>query len=110
MGNFNSNLGLHPGPNPETVLLDATAAHEVAPGTIHFAVLSTLAEVAAAGAVGVAVVPASVQVNLLSRAEPGQLVGRGRVLKRGRRLAVAEGEVEQNGQLVAKAVVTFALL
>lgn len=110
MPNFNTALGLEPGDEPGTVFLDATAAHEVAPGTIHFAVLTTLAEVAAASSVGAAVVPASVQVNLLSRAEPGRLTGRGRVLKRGRRLAVAEGEVEQNGHLVAKAIVTFALL
>jgi len=46
----------------------------------------------------------------MSRAEPGRLVGRGRLLKRGRRLAVAEGEVIQGERLVAKAVVTFALV
>lgn len=110
MPGFNASLGLRPGPDDASVVLEATAAHEVVPGTVHFAVLTTIAEVAAASAVGVAVVPASVTVNLLSRAQPGQLIGRGRVLRRGRKLAVAEGEVEQEGQLVAKAVVTFALL
>lgn len=110
MPSFNASLGLRPGPDDSSVLLDATEAHEVVPGTVHFAVLTTLAEVAAARAVGAAVVPASVQVNLLSRAQLGRLTGRGKVLKRGRKLAVAEGEVEQDGQLVAKAVVTFALL
>jgi len=91
-------------------VLDAADAHLVAPETVHFAVLATLAEVAAAQAVGAPVVPAAVTVNLLARARPGRLVGRGRVLRRGRRLAVAEGEVTQDGELVAKATVTFALL
>ena len=93
-----------------SVVLDAGPQHQVAPETVHFAVLATLAEVAAARAVGVAVVPASVTVNLLSRARPGRLVGRGRVLRRGKRLAVAEGEVFQEEALVAKATVTFAVL
>ena len=46
----------------------------------------------------------------MRRAAPGRLVGRGRLLKRGRRLATAEGEVYQNERLVAKASVTFALI
>ena len=92
------------------VHLDTRDEHLVAPETIHFAVLTTLAEVSAAQAVGAPVVPAALTVNLLSRARPGHLVGRGRVLRRGRTLAVAEGEVHQGEQLVAKATVTFALL
>ena len=55
-------------------------------------------------------VPAAVTVNLLARAQPGLLIGRGRVLRRGKRLAFAEGEVFQGDQLVAKAQITFALL
>jgi acyl-coenzyme A thioesterase PaaI-like protein len=114
---FNRHLGLAAGAGG-TVVLDTRPEHEVMPGTIHFAVLATLAEVSAAHAVGRAVVPASVQVNLLARARPGRLVGRGKVLRSGRRLAVAEGEVYQqpgvegegDGELVAKAVVTFAVL
>ncbi len=109
MTDFNSALGLFPGEDG-SVLLDARPEHQVAPGTVHFAVLATLAEVAAATAVAAPVVPASVSLNLLCRATPGRLTGRGRVLRRGRRLAVAEGEVHQDGQLVAKATVTFALL
>ncbi|HEX2252569.1 MAG TPA: PaaI family thioesterase [Thermoanaerobaculia bacterium] len=123
---FNRHLGLAAGADG-AVVLDTRPEHEVLPGTIHFAVLTTLAEVSAAQAVGRAVVPASVQVNLLARARPGRLVGHGRVLRSGRRLAVAEGEVYQvpagdgaagqpgmeggaAGELVAKAVVTFAVL
>jgi uncharacterized protein (TIGR00369 family) len=107
---FNSALGLRRGDDGATVLLDTRPDHLVAPETVHFAVLTTLAEVAAAQAVGQPVVPAAVGVSLLARARPGRLTARGRVLRRGRRLAVAEGEVSQGERLVAKATVTFAVL
>ncbi|HXO18609.1 MAG TPA: acyl-CoA thioesterase domain-containing protein [Thermoanaerobaculia bacterium] len=106
---FNSHLGLQAGEDG-SVVLDTRPEHQVAPETIHFAVLTTLAEVAAAQAVGVSVVPAAITVNLMARARPGRLVGRGRLLRRGKRLAVAEGEVLQGDELVAKATVTFAVL
>jgi acyl-coenzyme A thioesterase PaaI-like protein len=67
---------------------------------IHFAVLTTVAEIAAAAAVGAPVVPATVTVHLLSRARLAPLVGKGKVLRKGKRPAVAEGEVTQNGELV----------
>ena len=105
---FNESLGFQR--EGEAIVLDAGPAHEVAPGLVHFAVLATLAEVSAASAVGAAVVPAQVSLSLLSAARPGRLEGRGTLLKRGRRLATAEGEVRQDGKLVAKAVVTFALM
>lgn len=107
---FNQELGLARGGDGSSVVLDTRPEHEVVPGTIHFAVLATLAEVSAAESVGASVVPAAVTLNLLSRAEPGRLTGRGRLLRRGGRLAVAEGEVTQGDRLVAKAVVTFALV
>lgn len=110
MINFNSHLGLIPGDSPQTVVLDTRPEHQVAPETIHFGVLTTLAEVAAASAAGVPVVPTAVTVNLLSRARPGRLEGRGKLLRRGRTLVVAEGEVYQGETLVAKAVVTFAVM
>jgi len=93
-----------------TIILDTRVEHQVMPGTIHFAVLATLAEVAAAGTVGAPVVPVNINLQLMRRAEPGRLVSRGHLLKRGRRLAFAEGEVFQNDVLVAKASVQFALL
>jgi acyl-coenzyme A thioesterase PaaI-like protein len=77
---------------------------------IHFAVLTTVAEISAAAAVGSPVMPATVTVHLLSRARLAPLVGKGRVLRKGKRLAVAEGEVTQDGELVAKAIVQFALV
>ncbi|MEM9594930.1 MAG: hotdog domain-containing protein [Acidobacteriota bacterium] len=107
---FNRELGLRPGPEDATVLLDTRPEHQVMPGVIHFAVLATLAEVSAAQAAEASVVPSSVQLSLLTKAEPGQLLGRGRCLRRGRRLAVCEGEVFQGDRLVAKATVQFAVL
>jgi len=108
--NFNQALGLRPGDEPGTVLLDPRPEHQVAPDVIHFAVLTTLAEVSAASAVGAPVVPATITVHLLTRATLAPLTGRGRLLRKGKRLAVAEGEVMQDGKLVAKATVQFAVL
>ena len=108
---FNDHLGLRRSEDGETIVLDPKPEHQIMPGTIHFAVLTTIAEVAAAGSVGAAVVPASVHVELLRRAVADRrLEGRGTLLRRGRRLAVAEGEVVQGNRLVAKATVTFAVL
>jgi acyl-coenzyme A thioesterase PaaI-like protein len=107
---FNDALGMRPGEEPGTILLDPRPEHQVAPGVIHFAVLTTLAEVSAASAVGAPVVPACVTAHLLARAALAPLVGKGRVLRKGKRLAVAEGEVTQDGQLVAKVTVQFAVL
>ena len=110
MAGFNTELGLERGGDGTTVVLETQPEHEVIPGTVHFAVLATVAEVAAAESVGATVVPAQVSLNLLSRAGPGRLEGRGTLIKRGGRLAVAEGEVRQDGKVVAKATVTFALV
>ncbi|MCB1035460.1 MAG: PaaI family thioesterase [Acidobacteria bacterium] len=109
MAGFNESLGLvHQADG--SVLLETQPEHEVAPGTIHFAVLTTIAEVSAARAVGQPVVPAAIDVQLMRRARPGRLVGVGRALKVGRSLAFADGEVRQEGEIVARATVTFARL
>src|SRR4051794_2155357 len=110
MTDFNAALGLPPGDGPDALILAPRPEHQGAPDVVHFAVLTTLAEIAAAGAVGAPVVPATVTVHLLSRARLAPLTGRGRLLRRGKRLAVAEGEVTQDGELVAKATVQFAVL
>ena len=107
---FNDQLGFRLGEEPNSIVLETRDEHQVAPETIHFAVLATLAEVSAAHAVGASVIPTSINLQLISRAKPGTLIGRGTVLKRGRRLAFAEGEVFQGEKLVAKASVQFAVL
>ena len=107
---FNQHLGLMSGEEAGTVVLDTRPEHQIAPDIIHFAVLATVAEVSAARAVASAVVPASVHISLLKTARPGRLIGRGKLIRRGRRLAVAEGEVFQDDRLVAKATVQFAVI
>lgn len=108
--NFNDWLGLRLGEEPNEIVVDTRPEHQVAPGLVHFAVLTTMAEVSAAGATGAPVVPTTVHVNLMRRAAPGRLVAKGKLVKRGRTLAVAEGEVFQNDKIVAKATVTFAVM
>ncbi len=110
MAYFNQALGLRPGEDDHSVVLDTKPEHQVAPDVIHFAVLTTVAEVSAAQTVGASVVPANLTIHLLDRARPGRLVGRGRLVRKGGRLAVAEGDVRQDGRLVAKATITFAIL
>ena len=109
MQDFNAALGLQVGSDGSSVELHTRPEHQIGPGFIHFAVLATLAEVSAAQAVGGAVIPANINLSLIAPAKPGRLVGRGRLLRRGKRMAVAEGEVTQDDGLVAKAVVTFSV-
>jgi len=110
MAGFNAVLGLKPGPGPGEVTLETRPEHEVGGGYVHFAVLATVAEVAAASAAGAAVVPAQISLSLLSTAKTGLLMGKGKVIRRGRRLIVTEGEVWQDDALVAKAIVTFSVV
>lgn len=92
-----------------TIRLDPEPRHEVAPGIVHFAVLATLGEVAAARAAAASVVPTHLSVQLMRAARSDSaLEARGRLLKEGRRLIFAEGEVAQDGRLVALVAVTFA--
>jgi uncharacterized protein (TIGR00369 family) len=107
---FNSQLGLRLSADGASIVLEPGPEHEAAPGVVHFAVLATLAEVAAAQAAAVPVVPTTVTVQLLRRAKTEPLEARGKVIKAGRTLIFAEGEVFQNGELMAKAAVTFAVL
>jgi len=107
---FNRWLGLHAASDIHEVALETRPEHEVVPGTIHFAVLATLGEVAAAAAVEAGVVPVAVHAQLVTRARPGRLTARGELVRRGGRLAFARGEVAQDGKVVATVDVTFALV
>jgi len=110
MTGFNASLGLTRTAEGDGLALETRPEHEAFPGIVHFAVLTALAEIAAAESVGASVAPTAVSVQLMKRATAGRLVARGRLLRRGRTLAFAEGEVSQDGRLVAKATVTFVLL
>jgi len=106
---LNERFGFRPGPDPGSIVLEPGREHEVAPGTVHFAVLATLGEVAAAAAAAVAVVPAQVSVQLLRRARSGVLLAAtGSISKAGRSLLFAEGVVRQEGEIVARVSVVFA--
>jgi len=108
-GDFNRSLGIRAAGEAGVVEMEARAPdHEAAPGIVHMAVLTTLGEVAAASAVGEAVVPVALSVQFLAPAPPGILRAAGRLLRRGRRLCAAEGEVFAGEILVAKVSVTFA--
>ena len=106
---FNDRLGMQPRPGGG-VFLDAASEHEVIPGTVHFAVLTTLGEVAAASAVAAPVVPVDVQVQLLRRAHTGRIEAIPTVTKNGRSLAFARSAIVQDGDQVAEVHVTFAKL
>lgn len=56
-------------------------------------------------------VTTSLNINFLRKPEPGDLLGDGKLLKLGRRLAVGEVSVkpEDGGELVAHATVTYSL-
>ena len=107
---FNQWLGMEPGDQPGELILNTRPEHEVMPGTIHFAVLTTLAEVAASQVAESAIVPCQLNVNLLRRASPGRLEAKGILIKKGRRQTLCEGEVRQDGKLVAKVAVLFAVV
>jgi hypothetical protein len=79
---FNATLGVRPGDEPGSLVLDPRPEHEIAPDVVHFAVLTALGEISAARAVEAPVVPATVTVHLLSRARRAPLVGKGRCCER----------------------------
>ena len=108
---FNSALGLKLGDDGETVELEARAPeHQIGNDMVHLAVLTTMGEVAAAHAVGSAVIPSALTANFLRPAKIGPLSAKGRVLSRGKRMCTAEGEVFSEGKLVTKVTVTFVVV
>ena len=96
--------------------LEAGPDHANLQGTVHGGVLATLADTAAGLAVRSAIPPGSrhVSVNLdvqyVAPAGMGTLLATGRVVRLGRRIAFAEGEVsDAAGGLLARAQVTVAV-
>ena len=96
--------------------LDATEEHLNEAGTVHGGVLATLVDTAMGQAVrsltGEGDVPATSQltVTYLRPGTPGRLEVRASARTRGEHLTVCEADVEQDGEAVAHAVATFALL
>ncbi|RBY78916.1 PaaI family thioesterase [Geodermatophilus sp. TF02-6] len=85
-------------------------------GTLHGGVVATLVDTAMGQAVRTTTedgqVPATSQltVTYLRPGRPGQLTVTAQVRTRGEHLTVCEADVEQDGEAVAHAVATFALL
>ena len=83
---------------------------------VHGGVLAALADTAAAAALftelpietGMATV--EMKINFLAPHRKGRLTAEGSVLRRGRRLAVAEAEIRNSeGEKIAKSLLTFSL-
>jgi uncharacterized protein (TIGR00369 family) len=95
------------------VLLDAGDDHLNPHGTVHGGVLATMLDVAMGTAVATAggdsPVTVSLTVTYLEPGRPGRLEATAKVRKRGKRLLVVEGQVEQEGDVVADALATFSV-
>ena len=98
------------------ITFDVGEEHLNPAGTLHGGVVATLVDTAMGQAVrtttGEGEVPATSQltVTYLRPGGPGALLVTGRVRPRGAQLTVCEAGVEQDGEAVAHAVATFALL
>jgi uncharacterized protein (TIGR00369 family) len=95
------------------VVVDAVDEHLNPHGTVHGGVLATMLDVAMGTAVattgGESPVTVSLTVTYLEPGRPGRLVATAKVRKRGKRLIVVEGQVEQDDDVVADALATFSV-
>lgn len=113
---FAEHLGLDAAqsdPGTGRVTLDAGPVHLNARGTVHGGVLAAMLDAAMAGAVrssgGDSPVTVSLAVTYLEPGREGRLEAAARIRKRGKRLLVVEGEVTQDGDVVADALGTFSV-
>jgi uncharacterized protein (TIGR00369 family) len=113
---FREHVGLQVEPGDEgtgRVVLDAGDQLLNPHGSVHGGVLATMLDVAMGTAVatagGESPVTVSLAVTYLEPGRPGRLTAAARVRKRGKRLIVVEGQVEQDGDLVADALATFSV-
>ena len=95
------------------VVVDAAEEHLNPRGTVHGGLLATMLDVAMGEAVaeagGERPVTVALTVTYLEPGRPGRLEATARVRKRGRRLLVVEGEVVQDGDVLADALGTFSV-
>ena len=97
----------------DTVVVEAGEEHLNPHGTVHGGVLATMLDVAMGSAVaeagGDSPVTVALTVTYLEPGRPGRLEARANVRKHGKRLLVVEGEVVQDGDVVADALATFSV-
>ena len=86
-------------------------------GVAHGGAIATLADTAVAFALmtviqpGEKVTTAEFKINFFSAVNSGEMIGEARIVHTGKRLAVADMEVkDQNGELVAKGMATYAII
>ena len=95
------------------VVVDTEDHHLNAHGSVHGGVLATMLDAAMGTAVSATgrdlPVTVSLTVTYLEPGRPGRLEATAKVRKRGRKLLVVEGEVVQDGDVVADALATFAV-
>ena len=95
------------------VVVDAGDEHLNPHGTVHGGLLATMLDVAMGTAVattgGESPVTVSLAITYLEPGQPGRLVATAKVRKRGKRLIVVEGQVEQGDDVVADALATFSV-
>ena len=96
-----------------TVVVDAVDEHLNPHGAVHGGLLATMLDVAMGEAVAQAggdrPVTVALTVTYLEPGRPGRLEATARVRKRGKRLLIVEGEVTQDGDVLADALGTFSV-
>ena len=114
---FNELLGIEFGELHDdgvTLRLPLDDRHQNGDGVVHGGVMLTLADSAIsygiARAVGRRCTTVEIKINYLRPATTGVLTARSHVVRAGRRLVVARGEVHSEGKQVAEVLTTFALL
>ncbi len=104
-------------PSPEEAIVEMDVSPDMCQetGVVHGGIVTSLADATAANLfqpyIPEHLVTTSIELkmNFLRPvlADQGKLVARGSVLKRGRKVSVAEVEIKQAGKLVAKGLFTF---
>ena len=96
-----------------TVVVDAGDEHLNPRGTVHGGLLATMLDTAMGNAVtevgGERPVTVALTVTYLEPGRAGRLEATARVRKRGKRLLIVEGEVTQDGDVLADALGTFSV-
>jgi len=95
------------------VVVDAADEHLNPHGTVHGGLLATMLDVAMGEAVaeagGERPVTVALTVTYLEPGRPGRLEATAKVRKRGTRLLIVEGEVTEDGAVLADALGTFSV-
>ena len=99
------------------IKLNVTKSLTQSRGVAHGGIAATLVDSSIGFALYTLIKPAQktttveMKVNYLAPATPGVLKAEGRIIRRGRRIAVGESEVrDENGLLIAKGLATYITL